>query len=176
MACYWNYHIKRSDEMRFRSPDIPSSYTITSEPSPVPPKILNNREEHLKHLFTATELLRFQREGKMHILQNIPPSTLGYYKGECLVSINEPPMTKVELKAIAMRHPETANWGRACQPIKTRTTFPIAVGYTLVKEHHELEAGKGRPFSTYILPSHHCSLFNSMTPTPQNTFADDNNL
>ena len=112
MACYWNYHIKRSDELRFRSPDIPSYYNFPSEYNPVPPVILNNREAHLKHLFTSTELMRFQREGKMHILRNIPPSTLGYYKGKCLVSINEPPMTKVELEAIPLK-------GHAWQSVRT---------------------------------------------------------
>ena len=94
MACYWNYHIKRADEIHFRSQDIPSYYNIPSEYEPVLPEIFNNREAHLKHLFTATELMRFQREGKMHILCNIPPSTLGYYKGEYLMSINEPPILK----------------------------------------------------------------------------------
>ena len=112
----------------------------------------------------------------MNILRNIPPSTLGYYKGECLVSINEPPMTEVEVESIALKNPKTANWVLACQPVKTRSTIPIAVGYILVEEYHKMEEEKGRPFKSYILPSHHCSLFHSMTPTLQPTFADDNNL
>ena len=86
--------------MRFRDPNLPSIpplFNIPPEEKQVPPNLIQDREAHLCHHFTEDELRRFTREGKIHILRNIPPSTLGYYKGECLVLINEPPMHKVKI-------------------------------------------------------------------------------
>ena len=40
---------------------------------------LNKRENLIKHLFKPQELQVYQQKGKMHILRNIPPSTLGYF-------------------------------------------------------------------------------------------------
>lgn len=100
MACYWNYHIKRSDKVHYHSLDIPLYFNLPNEHDPVPLEILINRETYLKHLFTEDEMRRFNCEGKMHIFCNILPSTLIYYKKECLMSINEPAISKIEMETI----------------------------------------------------------------------------
>ena len=86
----------------------------------------------------------------MHILRNIPQSTLGYFRGESLISINELEIDRAEMDHIAIQemyeYEENGN---------DMLTLPIAVGYVLVKEN-KLEEKK-RPFSTYIMPTaiHH---------------------
>ena len=106
IMAYWNRHVDRRREMQLQEPDLPSIPPLFT----IHPNLIRDREAHLKHLFTEEELRQFTRDGKIHILRNIPPSTLGYYKGECLVSINEPPMQKVDLEEIVSHVYETHDW------------------------------------------------------------------
>lgn len=60
----------------------------------------HKRETLLKHLFIPQKILSYQRQGNMHILRNIPQSTLGYFRGECFISINEREIHRSELVEI----------------------------------------------------------------------------
>ena len=115
--------------------------------SPFPNNIdLNKRDKLLQHLFSPQELQAYQCRGKMHILKNIPPSTLGYFCGESLVSINELELDRAELDSIALE--EMSKYSRPGENIHN---IPIAVGYVLVQENKLGE--KKCPFSTYIMPT-----------------------
>ena len=82
----------------------------------------------------------------MHILRNLPQSTLGYFRGELLVSIKKLEIDRAEMDHIAIH--EMYEYQRNGNNM---LTLPIAVGYVLVKEN-KLEEKK-RPFSTYIMPT-----------------------
>ena len=118
-----------------------------SNKKPFPENIkLNNRDDLINHLFKPNELQSYQQQGKMHILQNIPQSTLGYFRGESLISINELEIDRAEMDHIAIQ--EMYEFEENGNDV---LTLPIAVGYVLVKEN-KLEE-KERPFSTYIMPT-----------------------
>ena len=88
----------------------------------------------------------------MHILRNIPQSTLGYFCGESLISINENEIHKAELVEIAKREFHKYNIQQA--DLYAVTNVPIAVGFYLVKEMKtENEHGFTRPFKMLIMPS-----------------------
>ena len=136
---------------QYQEPDLPllpkSSATACLEP----PNI-HNREKLLQHLFTPQELLSYQRNGKMHILRNIPQSTLGYFCGESLISINENEISRAELVEIAKR--EFNKYNNLQADVFAIEHAPIAVGYHLVKEDSIAnEQGIERPFKTFIMPS-----------------------
>ena len=80
------------------------------------------------------------------MVMNIPPSTLGYKPNECIVSIQNIPMTKTDIENIAKRDQEEYTKGNMEAPSKLH----IAVGYNLVQEEVE---NQDRKFKTYIVPT-----------------------
>ena len=134
----------RAIRRQYQENDLP---IFKSNKSTFPNNInLNKRENLIQHLFKPQELQTYQQNGKMHILRNIPTSTLGYFQGELLISINKLEIERVELDTIAIQ--EMNAYNRQGENIHN---MPIAVGYILVKEN-KLEEKK-RPFSTYIMPT-----------------------
>ena len=111
---------------------------------------LRQKLDKIKHVFENEEVRRIKRNGKLPILLNIPPSTLGYFKGECLVSIDKSPMTRNELLNIANKE----NYFKDKKTLSNRDKGYIAMGHMLVEEE---ELDKNRPFKSYIVPIKQCS-------------------
>ena len=150
----------RSYEREWFEPDILCDDNFTEE-TPIP--CFLNKEEHIKFIFTEEEIRTFKRNGMMSVIRNTPPSTLGYFRGECLVSTIEMPMRKGELNHMAYAEMT----GRSNLRIPETDTYriPIAVGYILVQEMiQEVEDsggqlysdGKARTFRSYIAPTYKC--------------------
>ena len=123
--------VSREVFRKYAGKDLPVK-TIDSVPCLDHPNI-NNREKLLAHLFTPQELALFKSRGKMHILRNIQPSTLGYFCGEALVSITEPEVHRAELDCEARY--ECTHYSREDNPVANIIQVPIAVGYVLVQEN-----------------------------------------
>ena len=67
----------RAIRRQYQENDLP---VLTSDKTPYLNNIdINKRDKLLQHLFSPQELQAYQQKGKMHILRNIPPSTLGYF-------------------------------------------------------------------------------------------------
>ena len=61
----------------------------------------DNKMDHINHVFNSEEVLCIKQNWRLLIMLNIPSITLGYFKGEYLVSMNEYPMTKGEILNLA---------------------------------------------------------------------------
>ena len=141
----------RKMRRQYQEPDLPLLPKSNDKPCLKQPH-LNDRNELLNHLFTPQELLSYQRRGKMHILRNIPQSTLGYFCGESLISINERELHRAELVEIAKK--EFNLYINQFSPYQAVVNVPIAVGFYLMKEMSTVnEKGFPCPFKTFIMPS-----------------------
>ena len=111
---------------------------------------LRQKLDQINYVFENEEVCRIKRNGKLPILLNIPPSTLGYFKGECLVSIDQSPMTRSELLNLATKE----TYFEDKKTLSNKDKGYIAVGYMLVEED---ELDRNRPFKSYIVPIKQCS-------------------
>ena len=100
------------------------------EETPIP--CFLNKEKHINFIFDEEEICTLKRNGMMSTIRNTPPSTLGYFRGECLISTIEISLSRGELDSIAYKEAITTNHIR----IKETDMYkiPIAVGYVLIQE------------------------------------------
>ena len=111
----------REARRQYWEKDLP---LFKSNKKPFPENINpNNRDELINYLFKPKELQSYQQQGKMHILRNIPQSTLGYFRGELLVSINKLEIDRAEMDHIAIH--EMYDYQRNGNNM---LTLPITVG------------------------------------------------
>ena len=111
--------------------------------------IFNDKVAQIQHILKEEDMTGIIKKGYMKVLMNIPPSTLGYTKNECIVSWKSAAMTHVDLINIAKEDNKKYKKGAIEPPSRSS----IAVGYKLVREE---DNNKKRKFQTYIIPTDDC--------------------